>query len=112
MQPQTMALCCVSNGVSVITEKVFERRFAHVSDFVKMGADITLKSNVAIVNGVKRLTGASVTANDLRGGVALVLAGLCADGKTVVNNFQFIERGYFNLEQKLCSLGANVKKKG
>jgi len=112
MQPQAMALCCVSSGVSVVTEKVFERRFAHVNDFVKMGADITLKSNVAIVNGVKRLTGASVTANDLRGGVALVLAGLVADGKTVVNNFQLVERGYYNLESKLCSLGANVKKKG
>ncbi len=112
LQPQAMALACVSEGVSVIEENVFEMRFKHVPELIKMGADITVKGRTAIVTGVKSLTGAEVYANDLRAGAALVLAGLSAEGTTVVSGIPFIERGYLCFDDKLRSLGADVKRQG
>jgi UDP-N-acetylglucosamine 1-carboxyvinyltransferase len=105
-----MALATVSEGVSVITETVFETRFNHVPELIKMGANITVKGRTAIVNGVKRLHGGVVTAKDLRGGAALVLAGLCAEGKTIVSDIRHVERGYLDFDKKLTALGADIKR--
>jgi UDP-N-acetylglucosamine 1-carboxyvinyltransferase len=105
-----MSLATVSEGVSVITETVFETRFNHVPELIKMGADITVKGKTAIIKGVKQLNGAHVFASDLRGGASLVLAGLCANGETVVDNAFHIERGYFDLDKKLANLGGEIKR--
>ena len=110
MQAQTTALAAVSDGVSVIEESVFENRFSYTSELNKMGADISVNGRTAIVNGVKRLCGAEVCAEDLRGGAALVLAGLNAEGKTVVSGSEHIERGYAHIEKKLKELGADIVK--
>ncbi len=112
LQAQTMSLLCVSEGVSTITENVFENRFNHVNELVKMGADISVKGKTAIVKGVKRLNGKTVTATDLRGGASLVLAGLNAEGQTTVENVYYIERGYSDFDKKLRSLGADIIKQG
>ena len=111
LQAQTMALLCVSDGVSLITENIFETRFNHVSELIRMGADVSVKGRTAMVRGVKRLCGADVYAKDLRGGAALVLAGLVAEGVTTVNGVYHMERGYLNMDEKLRSLGANVIRK-
>jgi len=111
LQPQAMSLACVLDGTSVITENVFETRFKHVSELVKLGADVTVKGRTAIVNGVKRLGGGNVTAYDLRGGASLVVAGLNAEGKTVVSDIHHVERGYYMFDYKLRSLGADIIKK-
>ena len=105
-----MSLLSVSKGVSVVTENVFEMRFKHVPELVKMGANITVKGQSAIVNGVEKLNGASVVAEDLRGGAALVLAGLSAEGQTIVNDIHHIERGYCLMDEKLRALGADIRK--
>ncbi len=110
LQAQTMALLSVCDGESVAIENIFEKRFAHVSALALMGANITVNGKRAFISGVKRLKGANVCANDLRGGAALVLAGLNAEGQTTVNNIAHIERGYFELDKKLSSLGADIKK--
>lgn len=110
LQSQTMALATVSEGTSVITETVFETRFNHVSELIRMGAGITVKGRTAIINGVSKLHGACVSAKDLRGGAALVLAGLSAEGETVVSDIHHIERGYLNFDQKLKALGADIKR--
>ncbi len=110
LQSQMMALATVSKGTSLITENIFEMRFRHVADLKKMGADIRVIGRTAIVNGVDRLSATSVTAEDLRGGASLVLAGLNAEGCTVVNDVRHIERGYYDIVGKLTSLGANIKK--
>lgn len=110
LQAQTMALACVSEGQSSITETVFENRFAHVKELLKMGADICVKGKTAIVKGRSQLSGATVVANDLRGGASLVLAGLNADGKTTVKNVRHVDRGYFDFDKKLLQLGANIKR--
>ncbi len=110
LQAQTMALLSVSSGKSVVVENVFEKRFSHVSSLVDMGANISVKGRRAYVSGVNRLSGTQVYASDLRGGAALVLAGLNAEGQTIVNNISHIERGYFEFEKKLSSLGADIKK--
>ncbi|MBQ8427395.1 MAG: UDP-N-acetylglucosamine 1-carboxyvinyltransferase [Clostridia bacterium] len=111
LQSQTMSLATVSEGTSVITETVFETRYNHVPELIKMGASITVKNSTAIINGVKNLHGACVTAKDLRGGASLVLAGLNAEGKTVVSDVRHIERGYLNFDEKLRALGADIKRK-
>ncbi len=111
LQSQMTALASVADGTSLITENIFEMRFKHVADLKKMGADIRVIGRTAIVNGIKRLNGANVTAEDLRGGAALVLAGLNADGCTVINDVHHIERGYYDLVAKLRSLGAKIDKK-
>ncbi|MEN3190360.1 MAG: UDP-N-acetylglucosamine 1-carboxyvinyltransferase [Atribacterota bacterium] len=108
MQPQFMALACVARGTSVITETVFENRFAHTGDMIRMGADIKVEGHSAIVKGVKKLSAAPVMASDLRGGAALVLAGLVAEGTTELSRIYHLDRGYIDLEGKLTSLGANI----
>lgn len=110
LQAQIMALECVSNGSCIIVENLFESRFKHVPELLKMGADITLKDRVAIVRGVENLLGAEVYGKDLRGTAALVLAGLCAKGYTTVNNINFVDRGYENMEKELSILGADIKR--
>jgi len=110
MQPQFMALTCVAKGTSVITETVFENRFAHTGDLIRMGADIKVEGHSAIVKGVKKLSAAPVMASDLRGGAALILAGLVADGTTELSRIYHLDRGYVKLEEKLTSLGADIRR--
>lgn len=108
IQPQFMALSCVAKGTSVITETVFENRFAHTGDLIRMGADIKVEGRSAIIKGVKKLSAAPVMASDLRGGAALILAGLVADGTTELSRIYHLDRGYVNLEKKLTALGADI----
>lgn len=110
LQPQFMVLESVANGTSVIKENLFENRFNHVMELVKMGADIFVKDRLAIVKGVERLYGADVSASDLRAGAGLVIAGLIADGYTTIHNLHYIDRGYERLEEKLKLLGADIKR--
>jgi UDP-N-acetylglucosamine 1-carboxyvinyltransferase len=108
MQAQFMALMTISRGTSMITETVFENRFKHVDELIRMGANIKVDGRVAVVQGVRKLTGAKVYANDLRGGAALVLAGLAAEGITIVENIEHIDRGYEQLDKMLQRLGGKV----
>ncbi len=108
LQAQISVLASVASGVSVIEEKVFPSRYSHLEELRKMGAKITLKDNVAYFRGVSKLHGANVCAKDLRGGAALVLAGLNAEGETVVDDVYHIDRGYENFDEKIRSLGGNV----
>jgi len=108
MQAQFTALNAVAEGTSTITETVFENRFMHVQEMQRMGADIKLQGNTVIVTGVERLTGAPVMATDLRASASLVLAGLVADGETVVDRIYHIDRGYDCIEEKLAGLGAKI----
>lgn len=111
LQAQFMALMCIAQGTSVISETVFENRFMHVQELVRLGADITPKTRVAVVRGQPNsLTGAPVMATDLRASASLVLAGLVAKGDTVVNRIYHLDRGYEKLEDKLSSLGAKIKR--
>lgn len=111
LQAQMTTLATVSEGTSVITENIFEMRFKFARELVKMGADIKIFGKTAVVSGVKKLHGAQVRAEDLRGGASLVLAGLCAEGKTVVTDIGHIERGYLSFDKKLSMLGVDIKKK-
>lgn len=110
LQAQMMSLQAVSNGVSVISENVFESRFKHAKELVKMGANIVVRDRVAVVKGVEQLNGAPVDACDLRGGAGLVLAGLKANGYTTINNAYHIDRGYDKFENILTELGADIKR--
>jgi UDP-N-acetylglucosamine 1-carboxyvinyltransferase len=110
MQAQFTALNSVAAGVGTITENVFENRFMHVQEMRRMGADIRLEGNTAICQGVERLTGAPVMATDLRASASLVLAGLVAEGETVVDRIYHIDRGYQNIEEKLAGLGAQIRR--
>jgi len=111
LQAQFMALMTVANGTSVITETVFENRFMHVNELMRLGADITPKTQVAVVRGKPGgLSGAPVMATDLRASASLVLAGLVASGETLVGRIYHLDRGYENLEGKLSSLGAKIKR--
>ncbi len=109
-QAPVMAMLTVAQGTSVIIENIFESRFKHVSELVRMGAKIKTEGKVAIIDGVKELYGTSVTASDLRGGAALVVAGLCAQGSTVISNISHIDRGYEKIEESFKSLGADIKR--
>lgn len=109
MQAQFMALMTVANGLSAITETIFENRFMHVSELKRMGADIRVQGPTAIVTGVPRLSGAPVMATDLRASASLVLAGLAAEGQTVISRAYHLERGYEDLVGKLAALGAVVR---
>jgi len=109
MQAQFASLMCMAEGTSVITETVFENRFMYIPELVRMNADIKLDGRCAIIKGGTPLVGAKVRATDLRAGAALVLAGLCADGKTVVTDVHHIKRGYSNFAKKLKALGADVE---
>ncbi len=108
MQAQMFALCSIADGTSVIVENVFENRFKHAQELGRMGAVSIVKGRTAVVRGVRRLTGTRVTAHDLRGGAALVLAGLAASGQTVVDRCERIDRGYARLEEMLGALGARI----
>ncbi len=110
MQAQMMALMTVAQGAAVITETIFENRFMHVPELARMGADITVKGNTAIVRGVKALKGAPVMATDLRASVSLVLAGLCAQGETVVSRVYHLDRGYQSVDKKLAACGADIER--
>ncbi|MCK5548065.1 MAG: UDP-N-acetylglucosamine 1-carboxyvinyltransferase, partial [Thermoplasmata archaeon] len=110
IQAQFMTLASLTPGASVIQEKVYPDRFMHVGELQRLGADISMDSNTAIVRGVKKLSGAQVMASDLRASAALVLAGLVADGETTVNRVYHIDRGYEDIEVKLSKLGARIKR--
>ena len=110
MQAQFTALNCVAEGVGVITETVFENRFMHALELQRLGADIQLESNTAIIKGVPSMTGAPMMATDLRASASLVLAGLVAKGDTVIDRIYHIDRGYENIEEKLGSLGARIRR--
>ena len=110
MQAQFMALMCVAQGASMVTETIFENRFMHVPELARMGARINVHGASAIVRGVQKLSGAPVMATDLRASVSLVLAGLAAQGETVVNRVYHLDRGYERLEEKLAAVGADIER--
>lgn len=110
MQAQMVSMLSIARGTSIVVETVFENRYKHVEELLRMGANIKLEGRLAVIKGVKKLTGASVCAKDLRGGAALVLAGLVADGETVVNEIKHIERGYERIEEKLSQVGALIRR--
>ncbi len=110
VQAQMMALMTVTPGISVITERIFEARFMHVSELTRLGADIEIEGPTAIVKGGKPLSGAPVMASDLRASAALVVAGLAARGTTQVNRVYHLDRGYEHMDTKLRQLGARVER--
>ena len=110
MQAQFMALMCVAEGASMITETIFENRFMHVPELMRMGARINYHGASAIVRGVPRLSGAPVMATDLRASVSLVLAGLAAEGETIANRVYHLDRGYERVEAKLAAVGADIER--
>ena len=110
MQAQFTALNAIASGSGTITETVFENRFMHVPELQRMGADLKLKGNTTISVGVDGLVGAPVMATDLRASASLVLAGLVADGETIVDRIYHIDRGYQCIEEKLAQLGANIRR--
>jgi UDP-N-acetylglucosamine 1-carboxyvinyltransferase len=110
MQAQFMALASIANGTAVITETIFENRFMHALELQRLGADISIQGNTAVVRGVERLQGATVMATDLRASAGLVIAGLVAEGETVIDRIYHLDRGYEALEKKLSALGARVER--
>ena len=110
LQAQLMALMCTANGTSRITETIFENRFMHAPELLRMGADITIDHQTAIVRGVPRLRGAPVMATDLRASVSLIIAGLAAEGETVVNRVYHLDRGFERIEEKLSAVGADIRR--
>jgi UDP-N-acetylglucosamine 1-carboxyvinyltransferase len=110
MQAQFMALNCIAEGVGVINETIFENRFMHVQELLRLGADIRVEGHTAIVRGVEKLSGAPVMATDLRASASLILAGLVADGETVIDRIYHLDRGYENIEEKLSGLGARIRR--
>ncbi len=112
MQAQLMAMLCLAEGSSVLTETIFENRYMHVPELNRMGAHIETKGRTAIVNGVSKLSGAEVMATDLRASMSLVIAGLAAEGETVVHRLYHLDRGYERLEEKLSGVGADIERVG
>lgn len=110
MQPQISVALCLADGTSIVTDSIFENRFKYADELSRMGAVIKVEGNTAIINGVDGIAGARVSAPDLRAGAALVIAGLAAEGVTVVDDIIYVQRGYEDFEQKLCSLGAEMEK--
>lgn len=110
IQQPISALLCTAEGTSVIIESIFEDRFKQVAEFCRMGARVSVDNRVAVIEGVEKLTGAPVTASDLRAGAALIVAGLMAEGETYIKNVKFIDRGYEHIEDKLISLGASIER--
>ncbi len=110
MQAQFMAINCVADGVATIRETIFENRFMHVNELMRLGANIQIEGNNAIVRGVERLEGATVMATDLRASASLVIAALVADGETLIDRIYHLDRGYERIEEKLAKLGASVKR--
>lgn len=110
LQAQFMTLLTIADGVSHVTETIFENRFMHVSELMRMGANVQLQDNTAIINGVPELKSAEVMASDLRASVSLVIASLCAQGESIVNRIYHLDRGYERLEEKLNACGANIRR--
>jgi len=110
MQAQIMSLMALASGTSVINETIFENRFTHVAELRRMGADIQTDGRTAIIKGVPKLSAAPVMATDLRASASLILAGLAAEGQTVISRIYHLDRGYENIEQKLSALGADIKR--
>ncbi|MCD6665340.1 MAG: UDP-N-acetylglucosamine 1-carboxyvinyltransferase [Hydrogenophaga sp.] len=110
MQAQFMALNCIAQGTSTVTETIFENRFMHVSELMRLGARIQIDGKVAVVEGVERLSGATVMATDLRASASLVIAGLVADGETIVDRIYHLDRGYDQMETKLRAIGADIER--
>jgi len=110
MQAQFMAMNCVADGVGVINETIFENRFMHVNELVRLGADIRVDGHTAVVRGVAQLSGAPVMATDLRASASLILAGLVADGETIIDRIYHLDRGYENIEAKFAGLGASIRR--
>jgi UDP-N-acetylglucosamine 1-carboxyvinyltransferase len=110
IQAPLMALMTIAEGTSIFVETIFDNRYKHAGELMRLGANIQIKERVAVVEGVKELQGALVEATDLRGGAALVVAGLCAKGQTIIDKVFHIDRGYDKIEEKLASLGANIKR--
>jgi len=108
MQAQFIALNCIASGTAVVTETIFENRFMHVQELVRLGAKIDIEGNTAIVHGVDKLTGASVMATDLRASACLVIAGLVAEGDTIIDRIYHLDRGYDHIEAKLTAIGAQI----
>ena len=110
MQPQIATTLALSEGTSIVTESIFENRFKYVGELQRMGANIKVEGNTAIIEGVDSFTGAGISAPDLRAGAALVLAALVADGISVIDDIRYIERGYEDFPEKLTALGAVMEK--
>lgn len=108
MQAQFMALNCIANGTSVLAETIFENRYMHVPELIRMGANVVINGNLATVHGVANLTGATVMATDLRASASLVLAGLFAEGETIIDRVYHLDRGYESMETKLANVGADI----
>jgi UDP-N-acetylglucosamine 1-carboxyvinyltransferase len=111
LQAQFMALMCTAEGTSIIRETIFENRFMHAPELSRLGADITVRGQEAVVKGVDHLTAAPVMATDLRASVSLVIAGLAAQGETVVNRIYHLDRGFERLEAKLGACGAKIERR-
>jgi UDP-N-acetylglucosamine 1-carboxyvinyltransferase len=110
LQAQMMALLCTATGTSVLEEKIFENRFMHAPELGRMGAQIDVNGGVATVKGINRLKGAPVMATDLRASVSLILAGLAAEGETLINRVYHLDRGYERVEEKLSNCGAKIER--
>jgi UDP-N-acetylglucosamine 1-carboxyvinyltransferase len=110
MQAQYSALCCITKGSTLVVENLFETRYRYAAELKRMGADITVRDRTALIRGVEELHGACVTASDLRGGAALVVAGLKAEGQSVVMDLSHVDRGYADFEGKLRTLGAQIRR--
>ena len=110
MQAQLMALDCIADGAATLTETIFENRFMHVNELVRLGARIEVDGRVAVVQGVERLSGATVMATDLRASAGLVIGALVAEGETVIDRIYHLDRGYDRMEAKLRALGADVER--
>jgi UDP-N-acetylglucosamine 1-carboxyvinyltransferase len=110
MQAQLMVMCALAKGQSVIQEQIFENRYMHVPELARMGADVQVNGRVAVIRGTPRLSGAKVMATDLRASASLVIAGLCADGETLIDRIYHLDRGYDRMESKLTAVGANVRR--
>jgi UDP-N-acetylglucosamine 1-carboxyvinyltransferase len=110
MQAQFMALNCIAEGAGVINETIFENRFMHVNELLRLGADIRVDGHTAVIRGVPTLSGAPVMATDLRASASLILAGLVADGETTIDRIYHLDRGYENIEEKLSGLGARIRR--
>ncbi len=109
MQPQIGVALCLAEGTSIVTESIFENRFKYIDELARMGATAKVEGNTAIITGVRRLTGARVNALDLRAGASLVIAGLAADGVTIIDDIKYVQRGYENFDEKLRSLGGQIQ---
>ena len=110
MQAQFIALNAIADGTAIVTETIFENRFMHVQELVRLGAKIDIEGNTAIVAGAQKLTGATVMATDLRASACLVIAGLVAEGETIIDRIYHLDRGYDHIEKKLMALGADIER--